>query len=154
MENTPRKIVGMGIAIVFCVSFIIFGLNRFGRYLSGPSISSISLSEYTETTEGSILVEGTLQNTSGISINGKNIPITDALGFEKRVVIPVGHSFIEITVVDSFDAQRTYRYQVMNTAAAVSYPLTRKEASIDNEVQEEIAEPIIGELSEENLSTI
>lgn len=139
MEHNPRKIIGISIGIIFFLFIVIFGFNRFERFINGPSITSISLEEYTQTNDAILVITGTVENTSVLSINGKNIPINDTLDFEHIVVIPVGHSIIEVDIFDTFGKEKKYRYQIMNTAIADSYPSTYIQAqeSLNQSLTEE-----------------
>jgi len=128
MEHNPRKLIGIIIGIVFFVLIIIFGFNRFGRFIDGPHITAINLQEYSTIQENPIIIEGSLANTSRLNINGVSTSINDDFSFRRIIVIPTGNSIIEIDMYDTFNNHRQYQYYVSYVGEDKEYSSTLIEA--------------------------
>lgn len=129
MQNNPRKLVGRIIGLGFFVLIILFGFNRFGRYLEGPKIIDINLEQYSEISENPIKIEGRLKNTARLEINGVSTPINDDLSFSKTIVIPHGNSIIEIDIYDTFNKENNYQYWITHSGVSGTYPATLEQAN-------------------------
>jgi len=139
MERAPRTLLFRGIGIVFFILIIIFAYNRFGRYLHGPEIQTISITDYQEITQQPLVINGTVSNTETMFINGRQVSLTDDDTFQDIIVLSTGRSIIEIEVIDSFAAQRSYRYTIVNTAASFEYEpnLMQAQTTIPDETTDE-----------------
>jgi len=144
MEHNPRKLVGMIIGFVLFAFIIIFGFNRFSRYLGGPQIISINLEEYSVIQENPIIITGSLANTSVLTINGVNTSINDDLSFRKIIVIPTGNSIIEIGINDTFNNYRQYQYYVNYGGEDRDFPSARVEA-VNKQIKAEAEEALQNE---------
>lgn len=138
MQNNPRKVLGRVIGAIFFILIILFGFNRFGRYINGPEITSISIEEYTETQGHVIFIEGSVKNTSEIKINNNDIAINDNLNFKEILTVNPGHSLVEIYVYDTFGKRRKYEYQIFNTNSDTLYQATYNEATANTEIQDDL----------------
>lgn len=137
MTDNPRKVLILIIAVVFFGLIVIFGLNRFNRYISGPSLETISIYDYMAVDTSLLAIEGVAKNTSLIIINGKRISLTEDLEFKKKIVLPSGHSIIEIDVIDGFGHNKRYHYNISNNEIKKMFPKTLTEAQ---EIETEKAE--------------
>ncbi|MCI5050895.1 MAG: hypothetical protein MRY57_01145 [Candidatus Pacebacteria bacterium] len=129
MTSNPRKLVGISLGVLFFTLIIIFGVNRFGRYITGPEINEISINEYTQVNNGVVRINGTVNNTSEIFVNSISLPINEDSGFSTIVTVPSGHSQIAILLNDTFENSRAYTYNVYNTEIEGLYPPTLEEAT-------------------------
>lgn len=121
MERTPRTLLITTIGIIFFIFIIVFGYNRFGRYINGPEIVSISLENYQSIDTFSINIEGTVKNTQNISVNNRPITINQDNSFTETIVVSPGLTIIEIDMSDSFGKEKQYTYQIYSTKEEVEY---------------------------------
>jgi len=146
MERTPRNILIKIIGIIFFILIIIFGYNRFGRYINGPQIVHISLGDYQTVGTLSLLVTGEVNNTESMFINGRMITLNDDSTFKEVIVLFVGQTIIEIDVHDSFGKNKNYHYTVYSTASNPTYETNYTEAQSVHEAEElEILSPLNNE---------
>lgn len=131
MEQSKRSIIIRGIGLIFFIFVIIFGYNRFGRYIHGPQIVEISLKEYQQIDSLSLPITGTVRNVELISINGQNITINDKNTFNEIIVLSPGYTIIDIDLIDPFGKEKTYSYSIETTAKNPLYVSTLKETQVD-----------------------
>lgn len=128
MEQNPRKIIIRSIGIVFFLFIIIFGYSRFGRYINGPQVIEISITDYQTVEDLDVLVSGIVRNTEMMVINGRTITLSDKHEFEEVVALSPGLSTVMIDLEDSFGGAEHYEYNVYSTANEVLYETTYNEA--------------------------
>lgn len=141
MVQNPRKIVFTTIGVIFFVLVMIFAYGRFGRYLHGPFIEEISLDEFQTIESNSLVVSGVVKNVQTMSINGRTLALDKNQHFSEHVVVPPGHSTIDITVVDAFEKQRSYTYTIYSEHTDVMLPVSYSEAMSLHEPKTEDALP-------------
>lgn len=130
MTSSKRSLLFQGIGLVFFIFILIFGYNRFERYIHGPQIVSLSLEEYQYIDTLSLTVTGELKNVATLMIQGRNINFNKEGIFSEIVVLTPGYTIIEIDLIDPFGTQKTYSYSVETSAENPPYRTTQEEANI------------------------
>lgn len=128
MSDDPRKILFAGIGIVFFALILVFAYGRFGRYINGPELVSINLQEYQSVDNSVIDIEGKVRNAQAITINGRPLGLDKEEQFKEHIVLPIGHTIIELGLIDSFNKQKTYTYNVYNSQKDMPIPVSYSEA--------------------------
>jgi len=136
MERRPRKIIFTIIGVIFFILIIIFGYNRFGRYINGPEIVEISLDEYQTVDTLDLTVTGRLRNVHTLFINNRSITLNQDNSFQEILALSPGLTKIDILVSDTFNKERRYLYNVYSTKDNDSYATSYQEAILEIEPTE------------------
>ncbi|MFT7328283.1 MAG: hypothetical protein ACI870_000470 [Crocinitomicaceae bacterium] len=128
MELSNRTIIIRSIGLIFFIFVIIFGYNRFERYINGPEIIEISLKEFQQIDTLSLNITGKIRNVESISIEGRVITFNKENMFEEIVVLSPGYTIIDIDLIDPFGKEKKYSYAIESTATNEEYMVTLNEA--------------------------
>jgi len=143
MERNPRRVITTTIGILFFIFILLFGYNRFERYINGPEMVLISLEQYQVIDNFSMVVTGTVKNTQSISINNRPLILNQDNSFTEMIVVSPGLTIIEIDMSDSFGKTKQYLYQIYSTGETTDYystyeeteqPIEEKELSEEAEI--------------------
>lgn len=135
MERTPRTILLSALGIVFFIGIIIFGYNRFGRYIDGPEITSINLDQHQTISELYYHIQGSVENTTQIRINNNDITLNQDKTFKHISAISPGTTDIDIEIQDPFGKKRNYTYTISSTYSQKEYISTLNEARAKQETE-------------------
>jgi hypothetical protein len=128
MERTPRTVLITTLGILFFILILIFGYNRFGRYINGPEIVEISIEEYQTIADTRIEITGQVHNVQNISMNNRDLILADDKKFREIIVVSPGKNILEIDVVDPFGKEREYIYHIYSTQEKDTYPNSYSQA--------------------------
>lgn len=128
MNNNPRKIIFGSLGILFFGFVVFFGYSRFGRYLQGPKIVTSNIETFHQTDTGSVPFLATLENTRIMSIGHRDISINEKQEISELLIVPIGHSSIEMILEDHFGKKQKYIYTIYNSDTAQEYSPTLLEA--------------------------
>lgn len=142
MERTPRTILISLVGIIFFIFIVLFGYNRFGRYIDGPKITEINLEPHQTIDTLDYAIKGSVENTASIKINNNEIILNQDQSFEHIIVFSPGHTIIEIEVIDPFDKVRRYSYSLSTTQESKQYFPTYQQAQ---EQRREATEELLSE---------
>ena len=147
MERTPRNILVKLIGIIFFILIILFGYNRFGAYIKGPQIVSISLYEYQSTDALSFDITGNVHNVESIRINERFIGLNDDNTFNEILILSPGINTVDIDIRDPFGKEKKYTYTIYSTASNPPYETYYKDAQ--NAYQELDRDNVLEPINEE-----
>jgi len=138
MNTSKRTLVIRSIGLLFFIFILVFGYNRFRRYIRGPEIIDISINDYEETNEFSLPVLGRLYNVETITISGRNITFNDDNTFEEIIILSPGENTIVIQLIDPFGKEKKYTYTIYSTQKNPDYSHNHSDAQEHSENTESI----------------
>lgn len=121
METNIRKILQRSIGILFFVFIAIFTYGRYGRYITGPYLESVSLDSYSAIDTLALPIEGTAKNTIRISVNNRDIFMDQDGSFTDMVVLVPKTNQVNILLEDVFGKQKEYTYTIYSNTETDTY---------------------------------
>lgn len=128
MNRQPGKIIAKLIGIIILIAITIFSYFKYQPMIQGPTLSEISLDEWTITDQSSIRVTGTVKNTQNININGRSLTLNELNTFNETVALNTGSNNIYIDLIDIFGGEKSYTYHVYAEYTFPEFTKTYNEA--------------------------
>lgn len=107
-----KKIIRIGIISTFCLSIVCFGLFKAKNIIIGATIT-LKQPIMSTSTPSLVSVEGVVQNTSFLTMNGHKI-FTDEEGhFREELLLSEGYNIIQVEAVDRFGTKETKNLELI-----------------------------------------
>jgi hypothetical protein len=102
-----QKTFSRGIAVLILLALIGYAYFEARPYLSGPYLVVSEPTDGFFVTESPVLVSGTAQRISAITLNGNPIFVDEKGSFTQIVSLSPGYGVIEVSVKDRYERTRT-----------------------------------------------
>jgi hypothetical protein len=99
LPHRDSKLTKIGLTIFFVV-IILYGLYEAQGLLFGPKISVAT--QNTVVHDPYVKIEGQAKRISSLSMNGKDIPVTETGEFSEPFLLASGDNRIELTAKDTY----------------------------------------------------
>jgi hypothetical protein len=129
-QITPRRFMKPLLVVVFIIFLSVYIYFQFNRFLRGPSLSNISVSNNSVVTDSLLPVSGTLTNVDFAWLNGRQIFTNPRGEFEEDVLLLPGYNIIELRARDRFGRSFSKRFEIVlnetpRSAESYEKPLMR-----------------------------
>lgn len=149
MRTEPRTMILRILGLTFLGLIILFGINRFSKYINGPEITAINLENNSYNKQGFHILKADIKNTDTISLNKRDLIINEGTSIEEIIVFSPGRNIIEIELIDPFGKKKKYTYTVFGDMPETDTPKNLAEAQKAQSEKEEILKETLNETIKE-----
>ena len=110
----------IGVMIVFVAGLLTYAAFETHTILSGPRISVTSPGDGSTVAGENITIEGTAENVSFLSFNGRQIYTDKAGKFSEQLLVPEGYTILELKASDRFNREAVTDIRIIRKDSASS----------------------------------
>jgi hypothetical protein len=113
MNTNAKKIVRITLFTIFFLFIILYGFSRSKDLIFGVKIRNVNLVDGATMHDSVIPVTGNAKNAVKITLNGREISISQQGDFEETIALLSGYNIISIEAEDKFGLRDEKNYKLM-----------------------------------------
>ncbi|KKQ06565.1 MAG: hypothetical protein US18_C0037G0002 [Parcubacteria group bacterium GW2011_GWB1_36_5] len=113
MNTSAKKILKITILSIFFLLIISYAFFRSQDLILGVKIKNVNIIDGTKVADNIIKITGNAENTTNLTLNGREISINKDGDFNETFVLLLGYNVINITAQDKFGYVDEKNYQLM-----------------------------------------
>ena len=102
MQDNPKKLLTIALITIIGIAVLGYVYYRSRDLLRGPSITLSSPVDGGSFTEPSVILEGTVKNTSELFINDRKVFISEEGAFSEELLLLPGYTIMTVVARDKF----------------------------------------------------
>lgn len=102
MNTNAKRVIQISLVSIFFLLIIFYALFRSHDLIVGVQIKNVNLTDGVKVANSVIEVKGNAKNAKNLTLNGREISISETGDFSEKIALLSGYNIITIKATDKF----------------------------------------------------